>query len=79
MPRPKKNKDLTAQVLELAHGDLSHIEEMVAPVTRLRIEQAIRRHPDLKDLLEPVADEIDETNKFLLRARLKVSTAIKMV
>lgn len=79
MGRPKKSKDLTAQVLEMAHGNLSHVIELVAPVTALRIEQAIRRHPDLKDLLEPVKDEINEINHSLVRAKVEVRTAIKMI
>lgn len=79
MARPKKSKDMTAQVLEMAHGNLSAILETVAPVTKLRIEQAIRRHPDLKDLLEPVKGEIDEMSHLLSRARVEVKTGISLV
>lgn len=79
MARPKKSKDMTAQVLEMAHGNLSAILETVAPVTKLRIEQAIRRHPDLKDLLEPVKSEIDEMSHLLSLARVEVKTGISLV
>lgn len=79
MPRPKKKTDLIARVLEGAHGNLSVMLEIVEPVSRMRLTQAIRRHPDLKDLLEPLLDEMQELHRSALVARTEVRTAIKMV
>jgi tellurite resistance protein len=79
MPRPKKQNDLVASVLEVAHGNLSHVLETVQPTTRLRIEQAIRRHPDLSDLLDPIKSELEEIQKCTFSAKTEVRTAIKLI
>jgi hypothetical protein len=79
MPRPKKNVDLISQVLELASGKLSVALNIILPTTRKRIEQAINRHPDLRNLLEPVEAEMTEYQNALLSAKAAVRTAIAMV
>lgn len=66
-------------MLEIAHGELSHVLETIQPTTAMRIAQALRRHPDLRSLLEPAQAEIKEIAECVLVARTEVRTAIALV
>jgi hypothetical protein len=65
-------------VLETAAGHLT-LSALAAPTTLLRLRQAIRRHPDLEDLLEPVESEIHELAGRAEQARASVQEAIGLV
>jgi hypothetical protein len=79
MPRPTTKVDLLSKVLEMASVKLTVALKIVQPTTLLRIRQAVQRHPDLKDLLGPVHDEMKEIENALLSAKAEVRTAISMV
>jgi len=73
MPRTKGHDKTQAQRLERMHTIQFNLrtEPTNLEIIRLRITQAIRRHDDLKDLLEPALAEINgamEMNKQSLAA-----------
>lgn len=59
MPRPTKKSEALRVPLETAHIHLANLVTYNKPVSRMRIQQAIERHPDLKALLEPLLAEMD--------------------
>lgn len=75
MPRPKKRTDEICVLLEVATGNLSELLLLNQPVTAKRIEQALRRHPDLRNLLTPILDEMQEQQKLVISAKAAISTA----
>lgn len=74
MPRPTKKSELLNVPLDVLSGKLSKLEQFNQPITRMRIEQAIKRHPDLRDLLIPILDELDEHGRSVTVAKAAVST-----
>lgn len=74
MPRPKKKSELVNIPLEIAYGKLSRLEKLAHPLIRLRVRQAIRRHPDMQDLLEPILEELDAHAKDVRTAQVALST-----
>lgn len=65
--------------LEIATGKLSRMEQLNIRLIRMRIEQAIERHPDMKDLLGPVLSEMDENEKSVIVAKSAISAAKALV
>jgi len=65
--------------LEIATGKLSRLEAMDHPIIRLRIEQAMERHPDLNSLLMPVLKELDDHSRSIRTAKAAISTAKAML
>ena len=79
MPRPLKRTEPLNVALEIATGKLSKLERFNHRLIRMRIEQAIDRHPDLEDLLRPVLGELDEHEKSVVTAKSAISTAKSLV
>lgn len=79
MARPKKKTELLVIPLEIATGKLSSLEQFNHKLTRLRIEQAIARHPELKALLQPVLAELDEHGRNVTVAKAAINAAKKMI
>ena len=77
MPNPKGN-DAAAQAVREA-GELQTFNATFAldelAVTRLRIVQALRRDPSLRDLLQPSLNEIDRVARWL--REMAVGGAVK--
>ena len=65
-------------LLEVASRKLTILELFNHSAAVERIEKAIERHPDLKNLLEPVKQEIRIRNELLITARAAISTARAM-
>ncbi len=79
MARPKKRIDLLVIPLEIATGKLSSLENFNHRLTRMRIEQAIARHPELEDLLRPVLAEMDEHGESVIVAKAAINAVKKMI
>ena len=79
MARPKKRTDLLVIPLEIATGKLSNLEQFNHKLTRMRIEQAIARRPELKALLEPVLAELDEHGRSVIVAKAAINAAKKLI
>ena len=79
MARPTKKTELLIIPLEIANGKLSSLEQFNHKLTRLRIEQAIARHPELKALLQPVLAELDEHGKNVTVAKAAINAVKKMI
>ena len=79
MARPTEKTELLIIPLEIANGKLSSLEQFNHKLTRLRIEQAIARHPELKALLQPVLAELDEHGKNVTVAKAAINAVKKMI
>lgn len=79
MSRPKKQVDELSIPLEVALGKLSNLARFNQSLIGLRVQQAIRRHPDLHDLLDPILAELKEHGESVKVARQALGTAKKLV
>lgn len=65
--------------LEIATGKLSNLEQFNQRLTRMRIEQAIERHPDLRHLLQPILSELDEHSDSVIVAKAAINAVKKLI
>jgi hypothetical protein len=79
MSRPKKKVDALSIPLEIATGKLSSLEQFNHKLIHLRVKQAINRHPDLMELLEPVLAELKEHGESVGVAKKALGAAKKLV
>lgn len=79
MPRPTAQTENLSEPLEAAAGALEIVAGSISPTTLLRLEQAVRRHPDLQTLLEPAGEEIAEMVRRARVAGEQVRKVIGMV
>lgn len=76
MSRLTKKVDWLVQLLETACGHLTTNGQDLSPVTRMRIEQAIRRFPELRALLQPALDELNDQDKRADKAERLIRNAL---
>lgn len=79
MARLKKRTELLVIPLEIATGKLSSLEQFNHKITRLRIEQAIARRPELKALLQPILAELDEHGRNVIVAKAAINAVKKLI
>ncbi len=79
MSRPTKRSETINVPLEIVSGKLASLSQFNHRLTRLRVEQAIHRHPDLKGLLEPILEELKEHGHSVEVARHAVSTVKRLL
>lgn len=79
MPRPNKKIDEICALLEMATVNISFMTALDEPIVEQRVQQAIDRHPDLRNLLHPIFDELKVARTKEYRAKAFVATARSLI